>query len=102
MVDLAKYESLIGDLSTLESQVEILRNKFNDTVERNKELEVSLNEHEDLTNNLQQRISDLEADAQQLKQSAENALSLNEEERKELKNKIRKLITKIDYHLSSD
>ena len=44
MVDLAKYETLISDLGKLESQVEILKNKYADTVGRNKELEVSLNE----------------------------------------------------------
>lgn len=102
MVDLAKYESLISDLSALESQVEILRSKYNDTLERNKELEVSADENREEKNSLHQRISELELEAQQMKQKAEDVLSLNPEEREELKNKIRKLISVIDNHLSSE
>ena len=62
MVDLAKYETLISDLSALESQVEILKNKYSDTMDRNKELEVSLNDIQQDKNLLHQKISELESE----------------------------------------
>ena len=102
MVDLAKYETLISDLSKLESQVEILKNKFNDTLERNKELEVSLNDVQQDKNLLHQKISELESELDQIKLKSEENLKLNLEEREEIKNKIRNLISRIDNHLASD
>ena len=101
MVDLAKYESLISDLSSLEAQVAILKSKYNDTLERNSELEVSLNESGQEKNVLHQRISELESEVQQLKESTGDVISLNMEEREELKKKIKNLISRIDYHLSA-
>jgi chromosome segregation ATPase len=102
LVDLAKYETLISDLSKLESQVEILKNKFNDTLERNKELEVSLNDVQQDKNLLHQKISELESELDQIKLKSEENLKLNLEEREEIKNKIRNLISRIDNHLASD
>lgn len=102
MVDLAKYESLISDLSALEAEIAILKNKYNDTIERNNELEVSLNENLQDNNVLHNRVSELEAELAQLKESAGDVISLNTEEREALKNKIKDLISRIDYHLSSD
>lgn len=99
MVDLAKYETLISDLGKLESQVEILKNKFSDTVERNKDLELSLNEIREDKNLLHQKISELESEVEEIKQKSEENSKLNLEEREEIKSKIRDLISRIDKHL---
>jgi len=102
LVDLAKYETLISDLGKLESQVEILKKKYSDTVGRNKELEVSLNEIEQGKNLLHQRISELESELDETKLKSEEKTKLNSVEREEIKIKIRDLISRIDKHLSSE
>ena len=102
MVDLAKYETLISDLGKLESQVEILKNKYSDTLERNKELEVSLNDVQQDKNLLHQKISDLESELEQIKLKSEENSKLNSEEREEVKSKIRNLISRIDKDLATD
>jgi predicted nucleic acid-binding Zn-ribbon protein len=101
-VDLAKYETLISDLSALESQVEILKDKYSDTLERNKELEVSLNEIQQDKNLLHEKISELESELEEIKLKVEEKSKLNLEEREELKIKIKDLITRVDKHLSAD
>jgi len=102
LVDLAKYETLISDLGKLESYVEILKNKYNDTVERNKELELSLNEIQQDKNLLHQKISEMETELEDITLKSEEKSKLNLEEREEIKSKIRNLISRIDKHLSSD
>ena len=101
-MDLAKYETLISDLSALESQVEILKNKYSDTLERNKELEVSLNEIQQDKNLLHEKISELESELEEIKLKVEEKSKLNLEDREELKIKIKDLITRVDRHLSTD
>lgn len=101
-MDLAKYETLISDLSALESQVEILKNKYSDTLERNKELEVSLNEIQQDKNILHEKISELESELEEIKLKVEEKSKLNLEDREELKIKIKDLITRVDKHLSTD
>ena len=102
MVDLAKYETLISDLGKLESYVEILKNKYSDTVERNKELEVSMNEIQQDKNLLHQKISEMESELEDITLKSEEKSKLNLEEREEIKSKIRILISRIDKHLSDD
>ncbi|MBT8379211.1 MAG: hypothetical protein KJN64_08265 [Ignavibacteria bacterium] len=102
MVDLAKYETLITELSALESEIEILNDKYSDTLERNKELEVSLDSAQEDKNLLHQEVSRLEEDLQSIKQKAEEKINLNSEERENFKIKINDLISRINYHLSSD
>jgi len=101
LVDLAKYETLISDLGKLESQVEILKNKYSDTLGRNKELEVSLNEIQADKSLLHQKISEMESDLEEIKLKTEEKTKLNSEEQEEIKIKIRDLISRIDKHLSS-
>jgi SMC interacting uncharacterized protein involved in chromosome segregation len=101
-VDLAKYETLISDLSALESQVEILKSKYFDTVDRNKELEVSINSIQQDKNLLHQKISELESELEELKLNVEEKSKLNSQEREELKNKIKDLINRVDKHLSTE
>lgn len=100
MVDLAKYETLISDLSKLESQVEILKNKYFDTVERNKELEIAINEIQQDKNLLHQKITELESELDELKNKSEEDSKINLEEREEIKIKIRNLISRLDKHLA--
>jgi predicted nucleic acid-binding Zn-ribbon protein len=102
LVDLAKYETLISDLSKLESQVEILKNKYTDTLGRNKELEVSINDSQQDKNLLHKKISELESELDEIKLKSEENTKLNLEEREEIKSKIKNLISRIDKHLSSD
>ncbi len=102
MVDLAKYETLISDLSALESQVEILKNKYSDTMDRNKELEVSLNDIQQDKNLLHQKISELESELEEIKLKVEEKSKLNLEDREELKVKIKDLISRVDKHLSAN
>ncbi|NNJ51658.1 MAG: hypothetical protein HKP17_00645 [Ignavibacteriaceae bacterium] len=102
MVDLAKYETLITELTALESEIEILNDKYSDTLERNKELEVSLDSAQEDKNLLHQEVSRLEEDLQSIKQKAEEKINLNSEERENFKIKINDLISRINYHLSSD
>ena len=102
MVDLAKYETLISELGALESRIEILNDKYSDTLERNKELEVTLDSAQEDKNLLHQEIARLEEELQLLKQKAEEKINLNSEERENFKIKINDLISRIDYHLSSD
>ena len=101
-MDLAKYETLISDLSALESQVEILKNKYFDTIDRNKELEVSLHTIQQDKNLLHQKISELESELEEIKLKVEEKSKLNSQEREELKNKIRDLINRVDKHLSTE
>jgi predicted nucleic acid-binding Zn-ribbon protein len=102
LVDLAKYETLISELSALESRIEILNDKYSDTLERNNELEVSLDSAQEDKNLLHQEIARLEEELQLLKQKTEEKINLNSEERENFKTKINDLISRIDYHLSSD
>jgi predicted nucleic acid-binding Zn-ribbon protein len=102
LVDLAKYETLISDLGKLESHVEILKNKYSDTLGRNKELEVSINEFQQDKNLLHQKISEMESELEDIKLKSEEKSKLNLEEREEIKSKIRDLISRIDKHLSAD
>jgi predicted nucleic acid-binding Zn-ribbon protein len=102
LVDLAKYETLISELGKLESYVEILKNKYSDTVERNKELELSLNEVQQDKNLLHQKISEMESELEDITLKSEEKSKLNTEEQEEIKSKIRDLISRIDKHLSSD
>lgn len=101
-MDLAKYETLISELTALESRIEILNDKYSDTLERNKELEVTVDSVQEDKNLLHQEIARLEEELQILKQKAEEKINLNPEERESFKNKINDLISRIDYHLSSD
>ena len=101
-MDLAKYETLISELSALESRIEILNDKYSDTVERNKELEVTLESAQEDKNLLHQEIARLEEELQLIKQKAEEKINLNSEERENFKIKINDLISRLDYHLSSD
>lgn len=103
MVDLTKYEIMLSDLTFIESQVSSLKDKSEEMKNRNIELEdivFLLKKEKSLLN---QRIAQLESQLEQKPAVEENPdkVNLNVEEKEILKNKIKQLITKIDYHLSS-
>ncbi|GAB4296811.1 MAG: hypothetical protein Kow0098_20320 [Ignavibacteriaceae bacterium] len=103
MVDLGKYEQLVRDLNALEAQITTLKDKYQDTLQRNMELEnlvISLKKENSILN---QQISQLESQLAKIESDSEQKtmLSLSEKDTESLKIKIRELISKIDYHLSS-
>ena len=103
MVDMAKYESMIKDLNTLESQITILKNQFEDTINRNKELEVALEKSKQDNTSLYQKIAALDKELTSLNKRAEEGLSLlSLEDRESFKNKLRDLISRINYHMSAE
>ena len=102
---MAKYESLLNDLSTLESQITILKNQYSDLNGRNKELDIALEKTKQDNTSLYQRISSLEEEINYLKSKAEQGFgsgTLNAEEREEMKLKIKDLINRINFHLSAE
>jgi predicted nucleic acid-binding Zn-ribbon protein len=76
--------------------------KYSDTLGRNTELEVSINEIQQDKNLLHQKISEMESELEDIKLKSEEKSKLNLEEREEIKSKIRNLISRIDKHLSVD
>ena len=100
---MAKYEAMIKDLSTLESQITILKNQFKDTANRNKELEVALEKSKQDNTSLYQRIAALDKELAVINKGAEKGLSLlSLEDRESFKSKLQDLVTKINYHLSAE
>ncbi len=103
MAELSKYEILLNELGSLESQVSIVSDKYHDTINRNKELEEELvnlkREHQILA----QRIVKLEGELSKYQDKNGDDLfdSLNSNEKESLKGKIEGLISRIDSHLSS-
>ncbi len=103
MVDLAKYDSLIHDLSSIEAEIATLGNKLKDTEERKTELEIQIAKLRQDNSFLQKKIIELEQDILLSKQDEEGNIfnTLNSKEKENLKLKLQDIISKIDYHLSS-
>ena len=103
MVDLAKYDSLIHDLSSIEAEIATLGNKLKDTEERKTELEIQIAKLHQDNSFLQKKIIELEQDILLSKQDEEGNIfnTLNTKEKENLKLKLQDIISKIDFHLSS-
>ncbi|UCH64897.1 MAG: hypothetical protein JSW63_09800 [Ignavibacterium sp.] len=100
---MAKYEAMIKDLSTLESQITILKNQFEDTINRNKELEVALEKSKQDNTSLYQKIAALDKELAAINKRAEEGLSLlSLEDRESFKNKLQDLVSRINYHMSAE
>ncbi|MBZ0200377.1 MAG: hypothetical protein K8H86_10950 [Ignavibacteriaceae bacterium] len=104
MPDLSKYDLLLTELSALESQVTLLKDKYVAVSSQNKELdeEITILKKENFS--LEQKLNRIEneaAKAQNTTGETEVFSSLNKAEKKDLKNKIQTMISKIDHHLSS-
>ncbi|QQS37818.1 MAG: hypothetical protein IPM56_07700 [Ignavibacteriales bacterium] len=104
MADLSKYEVLLNDLNTIQTQVSVLKNKFKDTSLRNTELENLIIELKRDKTDLTEKIQYLEEEIKNFQKETKEspALTSNLEEREALKQKIQNLISRIDYHLSAE
>jgi predicted nuclease with TOPRIM domain len=97
----SKYEILLNDLTALETQVSSFKNKIQATLEKNKDLVNLLDKKEKEKSSLYKKIEDLENELK--KGDGTDFTNLfNVKEKEELKNKLRDLISRINYHLSSD
>lgn len=103
MVDLAKYDILIQDLTAIEAEIATLGNKLKDTEERKTELEIQIAKLRQENSFLQKKIIELEQEILLSKQDEEGNVfnTLNSKEKENLKLKLQDIISKIDYHLSS-
>ncbi len=104
MADLTKYEILINDLSSIESQISLIANKNKELVDQNADLQGQLIQLKNENTYLTQKISSIEKEIRSQNNDGENNLfnSLNLKERENLKVRLQNLISKIDYHLSAD
>lgn len=103
MVDFAKYDSLIQDLTLIESEISAIVEKLRVSTQREQELEIQLAKAKQENTVLIKRISELEHQLENTQIKSENEYfgSLNSKEKEVLKQKIQNLITRIEYHLSS-
>ena len=103
MVDLAKYDILIQDLTAIEAEIATLGNKLKDTEERKTELEIQIAKLRQENSFLQKKIIELEQEILLSKQDEEGNVfnTLNSKEKENLKLKLQDIISKIDFHLSS-
>lgn len=103
MVDLAKYDLLIQDLTAIEAEIATLGNKLKDTEERKTELEIQNAKLRQDNSFLQKKIVELEQEISLSKEDEEGNIfnTLNTKEKENLKLKLQDIISKIDFHLSS-
>ena len=103
MGEISKYESIINDLSLIETQAEVLKNKAKDIEVRNIHVERAIEQLKAENASLSQKVVKLEGEIDRLIGKTELNIfnSLNSKEKETLKSKIENLINKIDYHLSS-
>ena len=103
MAEYSKYDILIKDLNLIETQVAILNNKYKDELQRNQDLENAVKELKLENAYLVEKLSKLDSELQNLHSGSDQDLfhSLNMKEKEDLKLKLRNLLSKIDYHISS-
>lgn len=103
MSDISKYESTLNDLTLIESEVAILIEKLRVTSESLREKEVQLAMLKQENQQLSKRLSELEFELESLKLSNQNEVTdcVQKQDREVLKEKIKNLISRIDFHLSS-
>lgn len=117
MAENTKFDVLLSEINSMESQVLVLTNKWKDTYLRNKELEEQALKLKKENYELLQSVSRLEEELEKLKKFQEENPgilqgehdsgvglfnTLNAKERENLKIKLQNLISRIDYHLSAD
>ena len=103
MADYSKYDILLKDLNTVETQIAILNNKYKDELQKNQDLENTVKELKLENAFLIEKLSKLDSELQNLKSGTDQDLfnSLNMKEKEDLKLKLRNLLSKIDFHISS-
>jgi len=101
--DISKYESTLNDLTLIESEVAILVEKQRVISESLKEKDVQLTMLKQEINHLNKRISELEFELETAKINKQNETPqlVSKQDNEALKEKIKNLITRIDFHLSS-
>jgi predicted nuclease with TOPRIM domain len=104
LVDLAKYDSLIQDLATIEAEIATMSNKLRDTEERKTELEIELSKSRQENTYLQKKLVEIEQQLADFKEESQGKIfnTLNSKEKETIKLKLQDIISKIDYHLSSE
>ena len=103
MAEYSKYDLLNKDLALIEVQVSVLNNKYKDAVNRNQELEETVEELQKEIALLNRKLAKLDGEPGGIQIDGNQTLfsSLNTKEREELKIKLKSLISKIDSHISS-
>ena len=103
MAEYSKYDIIVKDLDLIETQVSILNNKFTDEVRKNHELESTVNQLKKENAFLVDKLTKLQSELENIQPGGNQDLfhSLNMKEKEELKLKLRNLLSKIDYHISS-
>lgn len=103
MNELSKYEIIINDLSLIETQAEVLKNKAKDIELRNSKVERTIEQLKAENAALSQKVVKLEGEIDKLIGKSELNIfnTITSKEKEALKSKIENLISKIDYHLSS-
>lgn len=101
MPDLSKYDLLLSELSALETQLTVLKDKYIDVAARNKELEDELNTLKKESFSLEQKLNRYETPANYPARAEDMLDSASQAEKEDLKKKIKNVITKIDHHLNS-
>ncbi len=101
-MDLAKYENLINDLSSIEAEVATLKDKLRDNFLRSDEMEEVTKRFKQENSLLKSKITELEIEIENLNKEPDTFNILNSKERDALKTKLQDLISRIDYHLSAE
>jgi septal ring factor EnvC (AmiA/AmiB activator) len=103
LADYSKYDILLKDLNTVETQIAILNNKYKDELQKNQDLENTVKELKLENAFLVEKLSKLDSELQNLQSGTDQDLfnSLNMKEKEDLKLKLRNLLSKIDFHISS-
>ncbi|MCS7054132.1 MAG: hypothetical protein NZM09_10435 [Ignavibacterium sp.] len=103
MNEISKYEILLNDLTQIESEIAILVDKLKviqDSLQE-KEMQIAMLRQEN--HNLQKKISELEYEVNNLRINSQfdQSAKISEYDNDEIKQKIKYIISKIDYHLGS-
>lgn len=103
MAELSKQEIIINDLNSVQTQLSILINKYNDLFHRNADLELLLEEAKKENAALSQKVIKLQSELESVRSESDSNVfnTINPKEREDLKIKLQNLISRIDYHLSS-
>jgi hypothetical protein len=103
LADYSRYDILIQDLNVVETQVSVLNNKYKGELQKNQDLEDAVKALKTENAFLIEKLSKLESELQNLQSGNNPDLfnSLNMKEKEELKLKLKNLLSKIDYHISS-
>lgn len=101
MAEVNKYEIILNDLNTIETQVSVLKNRSKSLNDRVTELEEQLSETHRENLELSQKVKKLEEEINKSNPQKVLFNSLDNEDREKLKDKLQVMISKIDLHLSA-